>query len=193
MRLKERGIFRPRGTVRVYRVPAAGDPSDRSQWRGADGGRNVVCYGMYDALQQLLLRNFDDWQPASIALGYGGDYSQTVPAADQGARVAPLHADDFMRKQFYAVPLVRAEADPVLTERKAHFVAIARPEEAVTDPDDSDAPYLNEFGLLAENGALLAHYVPPTDGVSPVAARYAKSPFEWLVVDWEIELIGVEP
>lgn len=193
--IRLRSAVRPwfRGRPSVWVVPAAGDPRDAAQRRLLLAGRNVVCYGMYDAFQQLLLRNFDDWQPATIALGFGGDFSQTVPAVDQGARVEPLHGDDVMRKQFYAAPLVESRADPVTTERKIHYVAVVRPEEANTDLDDVDAPYLNEFGLLAANGTLLAHFVPPTDGVSPLAGRYAKSSLEWLVVDWEIEVIGVEP
>ena len=185
--------YRCEGRPTLWSAPAGADITDRNNWRLLYSGKNTICVGMYESLFHLMRRDFDDWQPASIALGYGGDYSQTSVPADIGSRVAPAYTDDSVRKSYYVAPIVEVKEDPVITEKKVHYIAIVRPESGNTDPDDVSVPYLNEFGLLANNGTLLAHYITAADGVTGRAIQYAKSELEWLIIDWEIELIGVEP
>lgn len=191
MNIKDDILIKPEGRVRVYAV------EDMEQLESAvpvvDSG-NVVCDGFYDCVQNLLMRNFEDWQPTNITVGYGGDYNQPVdpdatPPVDQGERVAAVATDTYVRKEITSIPLVQVKEGPIIAERRFTYVAIARPFEAVTDPTDEERPFINEFGLRAFNGTLLAHYITP-EGSDGRAERFQKSSVTWMVINWEIKFTG---
>lgn len=193
MNIEDRIPLKATGRVRVYAV------EDMDQLDSAepvvDSG-NVVCVGFYDCLQNLLMRNFEDWQPTSITVGYGGDYDQpadpdATPPTDQGERVAPLFTDTYVRKSITSIPIVQVLEGDIITERRFTYVAIARPYEAVTSDSTPTKPFINEFGLKAYNDTLLAHYVTPADD-DDRAERFQKSSVTWMVIKWEIKFSEVE-
>jgi len=197
LRMDSHGSLRLRGSPAVYGVPADGDPHDPAQRRLLVAGQNTICYGMYDAVQRFLLRDFDAWAPANLVLGFGGDYDQpedpvTTPPTDQGTRIGPAHSDAYMRKPFYAGPIQQVRVGTPTTDRRVVYVAVVAPDYGVTDEDDVDRPYLNELGITARNGTLLAHYIPESGVVDGRAERYAKSSAMWLVVEWTVEFVGDE-
>lgn len=184
------------GYPSIYAVPLGLNPMNPEHRRLVHAGQNIICVGMYDAALNYLLRNFEDWQATSIVLGFGGDYNQPDDpddVADQGSRQPAAHTDTYVRKVLYRAPIVQVTESPLAEERRMHYIAIVRPDEALTDVGDPDAPFINEFGLEAYNGTLLAHYVTPADPDTNRAEQYAKSDVEWLVIDWEIEFVGSVP
>lgn len=187
-----------RGAPSLYSVQAHRDPTDPNNWIPLMQSWNTICVGMYDCVHNLLLRNFEDWQPTSIVLGFGGDYDQpedpdTTPPADQGVKQEPAYTDAYVRKELFRAAIVQAQPSELTGEHRVHYIAIIRPDDALTDPDDPDRPYINEFGLEAYNGTLLAHFVTAEDLDTGRAEQYAKSNLEWLVIDWEIEFVGSVP
>ena len=187
-----------RGIPALYSVPAHLDPEDPTNWIPLRQSRNIICIGMHDCVHNLLLRNFEDWQPTTVVLGYGGDYDQpadpdTTPPANQGSRQAPVFTDTYVRKVLYRAPIVQVKPDELVSERRTHYISIVRPDDSITDTGDPEKPHIDEFGLEAANGTLLAHFVTPEDPDSGLAEKYAKSSLEWLVIDWEIEYVGATP
>jgi len=188
------GLLRGRPTL--YTVPQGADPYDATARRLLQTGRNTICYGFYDAMQRYLLRDFDAWSPTGLVLGYGGDYDQpddpdTTAPSDQGARIAPAVTDAYVRKVFYRGAVQQAKEGSPTTDRRVVYVAVVKPSDGVTDVDDVTRPYLNEIGLEARNGVLLAHYVTDVDPDTGRAQRFAKAAYQWLVCEWEIEFVGV--
>lgn len=184
--------LKAQGRVKVYAVADLAELEHASPV--VDSG-NVVCSGFYDCVQRLLMRDFEDWQPTNITIGYGGDYNQptdpvATPPSDQGERVAALNTDTYVRKEITSIPLVQVTEGDIISERRFTYVAIARPFEAVTDEEDATKPFINEFGLKAYNDTLLAHYITPED-VTGRAERFQKSSVTWLVINWEIKFSGV--
>ena len=174
-----------RGRPSIFTVPAGVDPRDTANWTLVHQGQNVICAGMYQAMTQLLMRNFDDWQATTIALGFGGNYNED--GVDQGSRQPPAFTDTAMRKSFFEAPIVQVAPS---IEDRFYYIAIIRPEDGNTDNEDL-RPYIDELGLLAANGTLLAHYITPADPLdATIATQYAKSTVEWLVIRWEIEFAG---
>jgi hypothetical protein len=188
-----------RGTPSLYTVPANADPWDISARQLVHQGTNTVCFGLYDAMLQYLLRNVDDWAPTSIVLGFGGDYDQpedpdTTAPSDQGVRVPPTHSDAYVRKPFFSAAIQQTKEGIPTTERRAVYVAVIRPDDANTDPEDEDRPFIDELGLEARNGTLLAHYITSPDLTTVgETQKFAKSSLQWLVIEWTLEFIGVEP
>lgn len=181
------------GRPSVFTVPACADPLDTANWSPLIEGKNIVCVGMYDSMLHMLLRDFDDWQPASMAIGSGGDLSLSAGSyIATPTRQPPTHSDTAMRRQNFVAPIVQVIPGNTVT-RTAVYVAIVRPDDANTG--SVEAPYINELGLLATNGTLLAHYVTPEDltNATRPSLKYAKSNLQWLVIKWEIEFTGVEP
>lgn len=183
-----RGEFR--GKPSLYTCT---DPDDRSTWTLLHEGHNVVCTGMYDSMQNLLLRNFTDWMASEVSVGFGGDYNQPAdpvasPPADTSARVPALFADTYVRKPMQSIPILQVTDPATPSELHAKYVAMVDPDGFTTDTGDPLRPYINELGLMAANGTLLAHYITPLDGL--VATRFTKTDLEWLVVEWDIEFIG---
>lgn len=173
-------------------VYVAADAADRSSWVKMFGGRNVVCDGMHTALHRLLLRDFVDWAPASVSIGYGGEYSQpadpnTTPPAPTGARVAPASTDTYVRKAILDAPILQAEDPGVVGAKRAKYTAIVAPDALTTGA--TDRPFIDELGLVAANGTLLAHYVTPADG-SGNTTKFSKTSLEWLIIEWEIDYVG---
>lgn len=184
-----RGSFR--GRPRIYKCST---PSDPQTWELLEEGPNIVCDGMYDAVHNLLLRNFTEWSPTEISVGFGGDYSQPddpvgSPPSDTGARVAPLASDTYVRKPIQSIPILQVTDPAVPSSTRATYIALVDPDGLTTDVGDPDKPYINELGLLAANGTLLAHYVTAADGGGN-ATQYTKTDLEWFVVEWEIEFVG---
>ena len=177
------------GRPSIYSVPVGVDPSDANNWQEIHAGVNTICVGMYDSMHNMLMRNFDDWQPTTITTGFGGDWDQAA-TANQGSRQPPAFTDAAVRKPIYRAPIVQVV--PGL-DRRLCYIAIVRPEDGNTDIADATKPYINELGLLANNGTRLAHYVTPIATGQVYATRYAKSQVEWLVIKWEIEFAGVAP
>lgn len=187
-----------KGWPTLYTVPAHRDPLDPRNWIPLRQDRNIICVGMHDAVHNLLLRNFEDWQPTTVVLGFGGDFDQpadpeATPPTNQGARIAPAFSDTYVRKPLFRAPIVEVKPSELTSERRAHYIALVRPNDANTDPSDPDRPYIDEFGLESNNGVLLAHYVNVEDPDTQLAEKNAKSDLEWLVVDWEVEFVGVQP
>lgn len=197
LRTTDRPAPRFVGRPALFVAPADADPFDPAARTPLAAGRNVVCFGMYDAIQHgFMLRSFDAWAPASIALGFGGDYDQpddpdaTAPT-DQGRRVDPQYSDAYVRKQFHVAAVRQVREGLPTSDRRAVFVAVIRPDDGTTDAEDAARPFLNEFGLLSRNGTLLAHFVPEADPDTGRARRYAKSSALWLVIEWTVELVGM--
>lgn len=165
-------------------IYTATDPDDRGTWNLVVEGENVVCIGMHTSIHNLMLRNFSDWMPSKVSVGYGGDYTQATPPVVQAARVEPLFADTFVRKPILDIPVLQV-ADPV-SNFTAKYTAMVAPDGLVTGA--GDRPYINELGLMSENDTLLAHYITPLDGL--LATQIVKTDLEWFVVEWEIEFIG---
>lgn len=173
---------------------SAADPDDRSTWTLLVGGKNVICTGMWDSVHNLLLRNFSDWMPTEVSVGFGGDYDQpadpvATPPSDTGARVAALFSDTYVRKPIQSIPILQVTDPAVPSEYHARYIALVSPDGLTTDIGDPLRPYINELGLMASNGTLLAHYITPDDGGGN-ATQFSKTDLEWLVVEWEIEFIG---
>lgn len=177
------------GRPSIYSVPACVDPTDTNNWKLLHQGQNTICTGMYQAMTNLLMRNFDDWQPTTVVTGFGGDWDQAA-TANQGSRQPPAFTDILVRKPIFYAPIVQVTPT---TANRFYYVAIIRPDDGNTDAGDPTRPYINELGLLAHNGTLLAHYVTPVTGSGSTATQYAKSNIEWLVIRWELEFSGGLP
>jgi hypothetical protein len=63
------------GKPKVWSVPAHLDPRVKENRTLKFGGNNIVCVGMHDTVQRLLMRDFELWQPARISIGCGGEYN----------------------------------------------------------------------------------------------------------------------
>lgn len=195
------GKLRGRPTLSVVPAVIDGvrvtDPTD-SRWESHKTvvmtGSNIICEGMYSAIQGMMCRDFDDWQATSIQVGYGGDYSQppdpTSPLpSDQGERVPPAFTDAYVRKPLFTAAIRLAAPSAVVGEYRWTFTATLSPFEGETDVGEPTRPFINEFGLLAANGTLLAHFIPPADG-GGLAERRSKTDLEWWVIQWDVEFIG---
>ncbi len=191
-----------RGRPTVFSVPAyvngfeVTDPVD-SRWeskrKAVLEGENLICTGMFSAIQNLMARDIDNWQAVSVAVGFGGDYTQPATrdasVSDTGQRVAAAFTDAYMRKPLYTAAIRLADVSAVLTEYRWIYTATLAPFGSDTDIGDPLKPYINEFGLLAANGTLLAHFIPPAadDGTT---VRRAKTDLEWWVIQWVVEFLG---
>lgn len=175
------------GKPRIYSVPSNLDPTIKENWIPKFGGNNMVCVGMHDTVQRLLMRDFELWQPARIALGYGGEYTQL--GSYTGLRQAPAYQDRAMRKTIMTTPLVQITQSGMTEERRIHYSSILEPLEGVTDPENPDRPFIDELGIEAANGVLLAHYVSDSDA-SGRTLKQVKTNLEWLVIDWEIQFVA---
>ncbi len=194
-----------RGAPVIYAVPAVVDgqpvvdPSD-SRWESARrevlAGSNVVCAGMYVALQHIMAREIDDWQAATIDLGFGGDYDQpadpgSTPPSDQGERIPATFSDTYMRKPLFSAAVKLAKSSAVTSAYRWIYSATVHFTEAVTDSNDPEKPFINEFGLMAANGTMLAHFIPSAANDGTTVQR-AKSSLEWWVIQWVFEFVGTE-
>jgi hypothetical protein len=179
--------FKATGKPRIYSVPAHLDPKVKENWTLKFGGKNMVCVGMHDTVQRLLMRDFELWQPARIALGYGGEYTQT--GSYTALRQAPAYYDTAMRKTIMTTPLVQITQSGMTEERRIHYSSILDPIEGVTSSDNPDRPFIDELGIEAANGTLLAHYVSDADS-SGRTLKQVKTNLEWLVIDWEIQFVA---
>jgi len=160
-------------------------------------GPNLVCTGLYSAIQGLMSRNVSEWQAASVQVGYGGDYDQPADPdnqspADQGERIGPVFTDAYVRKPIFSAPIRLATSSDVLSSYRWSYSAVISPFEALTDIGEPTHPFINEFGLLAANGELLAHFIPAADDLGR-AERRQKSDLEWWVIVWDLEFVGSVP
>lgn len=177
------------GRPSLFSASSCVDPLDTNNWTLIHEGKNTICSGMYQSVTNLLMRNFDDWQPTTIVTGYGGDWDQAV-TANQGSRQPPDFTDTIVRKPLFYAPIVQVLPS---APGRFYYVAIIRPADGTTDLLDPARPYINELGLLAHNGTLLAHYVTPLAAGGSIATRYSKSNVAWLIIRWELEFAGATP
>lgn len=175
------------GKPKVWSVPAHLDPSVKENRTLKFGGDNIVCVGMHDTVQRLLMRDFELWQPARIAIGCGGEFNEFGGFA--GSRQAPTYTDSKMRRPIMTTPLVQITQSGMVEERRIHYSAILSPEEGVTSAGDPIRPFIDELGIEAANGVLLAHYVSDSDE-NGRTIKQVKTNLEWLVIDWEIQFVA---
>jgi len=139
--------------------------------------KNLVVGNALHVLVQLLRGNTEDYTPAYITIGSGGDLDQ-VFRLDQGARVPASIADTYIRRPEARIPIVVTEDGD--KPNVWHYVAVARPHEALT-------PVINELGVETRNGTLISHYISEEDSTGR-ATRYVKTSLEYLIIKWRYEL-----
>jgi hypothetical protein len=77
----------------------------------------------------------------------------------------------------------------MIEERRIHYSSILAPEDGVTSSDNPSRPFIDELGIEAANGVLLAHYVSDADA-NGRTIKQVKTNLEWLVIDWEIQFVA---
>lgn len=139
--------------------------------------KNTIVDYHKTIIQGLLARNPEDFMIAAIAIGEGGDAEINEPHNDTGARVGTNLSEETMRIPIAEIPIqaTNESGDDV------EYSALARPDQAVSDD-------INEFGLIARNGKLFAHYVPDADPVR--AEKKPKTDIYW-ILKWTIEYTSV--
>ena len=167
------------GRVSVFRVPAEVEYKDVLAHYGTPlfSGNNVVVENSKTILQNLLRGKIQDYLPSFISIGDGGDSTQAA-GIDTGTRVAPDVADATMRSTVARIPIIQTI---YVDSDTWEYVAVARPNEAL-------ASIINEFGVEAANGSLLAHFVTDPDATTGRATRYIKTSLEYLVIRWQFTL-----
>jgi hypothetical protein len=136
--------------------------------------RNMITDASEEIIQGLLGRNAEDYLLDYIAIGKGGD-CDIFPGShvDTGARVAPDPGEREIRVLVERLPIqITAPNPPEFT-----LYALANPAQAV-DPD------INEFGILARNGLLFAHYVTELDLFNR-ASKKPKTDVNW-IIEWTV-------
>lgn len=113
--------------------------------------------------------------PAWLAVGQGGDLN--TAGVDTGARVAPDASDAAMRTEVARFPLM-AYNTPGTSE--ITYTAVV-PHTAL------NSTWINEFGVLNDDGALLLHHIPVADGTGKTT-RYSKTAALRWIVEFAITL-----
>lgn len=141
--------------------------------------QNLVVNSALTVLVQLMRGNTNDYVPAYITIGSGGDLNQTT-RLNTGSRVAASITDTYVRMPVARIPIVLTE-DAAETN-SWYYVAVARPHEAL-------APIINELGVETRNGTLVSHYITDSDPtLAGRAQRYVKTSLEYLIIRWKYEL-----
>lgn len=135
--------------------------------------KNTIVDYHETIIQGLLARNPEDFMIAAIAIGEGGDAEISEPHNDTGARVATDPGEETMRIPIAEIPIQTVNE----TGDEIEFSALVRPDQAVSDD-------INEFGLVARNGKLFAHYVPDADPTR--AEKKPKTDIYW-ILKWVVE------
>lgn len=167
------------GTFSVWKVPAEVPYEEVLDKLGTPllEAKNLVVGNALHALVQLLRGNTEDYTPAYITIGSGGDLDQLF-RLDQGARVPASISDTYVRRPEARIPIILTEDGD--KPNVWHYVAVARPHEALT-------PVINELGVETRNGTLISHYISEEDTTGR-ATRYIKTSLEYLIIKWRYEL-----
>jgi hypothetical protein len=139
-------------------------------------GHNLICDSAVDIILGLFSRDLDGKMISKISVGTGGDLDPDTHM-DTGARVGPREDEEHMRQSIFDCPIANVESD--LINHEIVFTAVAKQEEA-------NSAVINEFGLLSEDGTMLAHFVTEADPLTGRAKRYNKTPLLYMVVRWTI-------
>jgi len=141
--------------------------------------KNLVVNSALTVLVQLMRGNTNDYVPAYITIGNGGDLNQTSKL-HMGIRVPAAITDTYVRMPVARIPIVLTE--DATTTNSWYYVAVARPHEAL-------APVINELGVETRNGTLVSHYITDSDpSLGGRATRYVKTALEYLIIRWKYEL-----
>jgi len=136
-------------------------------------GRNSITDYSETIIKGLLARNPEDFMIDGIAIGLGGDAEISEPHNDTGARVAPDPVEETMRIPLETILIQMTQE----VSGGIEFTALARPDQAISDN-------INEFGLVARNGKIFAHYVPDADPTR--AEKKPKTDIYW-IMKWTVE------